>query len=113
MMTGVVVWCSTRNVKWVGNQRDRVDFSPKDTARVQAFLREEEKAGKVGDGGGGRGEGGEDVGVGGTRGKGQGGQGGQGARGKGQGGVRGEGRGARGRPGGHGCVMGIVFFGRI
>jgi nucleolar complex protein 2 len=36
-----------RNAKWVGVQRDRVDFSPKDVARVNEFLRTESEAGKA------------------------------------------------------------------
>ncbi|EFJ50433.1 hypothetical protein VOLCADRAFT_88772 [Volvox carteri f. nagariensis] len=35
-----------RNVAWVGVARDRVDFGPKDTAKVQAFLRTEREAGR-------------------------------------------------------------------
>ena len=37
----------SRNIQWVGSQRDRVDFSPKDVAKVSAFLKEEAAAGKV------------------------------------------------------------------
>ncbi|GLI62328.1 hypothetical protein VaNZ11_004935, partial [Volvox africanus] len=35
-----------RNVTWVGAARDRVDFGPKDQAKVQAFLRDEREAGR-------------------------------------------------------------------
>ena len=35
------------NTKWVGQHRDKVDFSPKDVAKVNEFLREENAEGKV------------------------------------------------------------------
>eukprot|EP00798_Chlamydomonas_sp_ICE-L_P022461 gene22461-29576_t len=36
-----------KNVSWVGNQRDRVEFSPKDISKVQEFLKQEHASEKA------------------------------------------------------------------
>ena len=40
-----------RNSKWVGQHRDKVDFSPKDVTKVNEFLKDESASNKVDSGG--------------------------------------------------------------